>query len=181
MASDVLSAGHYHTPGANTPTKMGHGAATPRPMTPKQNAAAEAAGERQGRYDAMLTPLLWDRATRGANPAQDLIVCLERNRDIGFRYVDVLVDGGFVVHHGARDARVPIENVRAMVAAGQLASGNSHSTVGLRNAELRVLEGEGHGLMANAGVMAGVLGEMASEWESLSVRKRRIGGGRRAL
>ncbi|KAI9661489.1 MAG: hypothetical protein M1831_003011 [Alyxoria varia] len=181
MASDVLSAGHYHTPGANTPTKIGQGATTPRPTTPKQSGTAQSPAERQGRYDAMLTPLLWDLATRGANPAQDLIVCLERNRDIGFRYVDVIADRGFVVHHGGRDARVPIENVRAMVSAGQSATAGTHSTVGLRNAELRVLEGEGHGLMANAGVMAGVLGEMASEWETLSVRKRRNGGGRRGL
>ena len=32
-------------------------------------------------------------------------------------------------------------------------------------AEVRVLEGEGHGLMAVAGVMGGVLMEVSREWE----------------
>lgn len=35
----------------------------------------------------------------------------------------------------------------------------------MRRCEVRVLEGEGHGLMASAGVMGGVLTEMAREWE----------------
>lgn len=35
----------------------------------------------------------------------------------------------------------------------------------MRRCEVRILEGEGHGLMASAGVMGGVLEEMAREWE----------------
>lgn len=57
-----------------------------------------------------------------------------------------------VIHHGAKDTRVPVENVRWL---GKM----------MRRCEVRVLEGEGHGLMASAGVMGGVLTEMAGEWE----------------
>jgi hypothetical protein len=35
----------------------------------------------------------------------------------------------------------------------------------MRRCEVRILEGEGHGLMASAGVMGGVLMEIAKEWE----------------
>lgn len=35
----------------------------------------------------------------------------------------------------------------------------------MRRCEVRVLEGEGHGLMASAAVMGGVLMEIAREWE----------------
>lgn len=34
----------------------------------------------------------------------------------------------------------------------------------MRRTEVRVLEGESHGLMASAGVMGSVLQEMAKEW-----------------
>ena len=35
----------------------------------------------------------------------------------------------------------------------------------MRKCEVRVLEGEDHGLMASAGVMGNVLVEIAKEWE----------------
>jgi hypothetical protein len=47
---------------------------------------------------------------------------------------------------------VPVENVRWL--GGMM-----------RRCEVRVLDGEGHGLMASASVMGGVLTEMAKEWE----------------
>jgi len=39
----------------------------------------------------------------------------------------------------------------------------------MRRCEVRVLEGEGHGLMASAPVMGGVLMEIAREWEDVSL------------
>ena len=35
----------------------------------------------------------------------------------------------------------------------------------MRRCEVRVLEGEGHGLMASAGVMGAVLMEISKEWD----------------
>ncbi|KAI9673538.1 MAG: hypothetical protein M1829_004045 [Trizodia sp. TS-e1964] len=105
---------------------------------------------RQTTYDTRLTNAIWDLATTNANPAVDLLVCLERRRTIGFRYVDIT--RAVVIHHGSRDNRVPVENVRWL--------GKT-----MRRCEVRVLEGEGHGLMASAAVMAGVLMEIAKEWE----------------
>jgi len=101
-------------------------------------------------YDVRLASAIWDAATTHANSAVDLIVCLERRQPIGFRYVDVT--RAVVIHHGTKDTRVPVENVRWL---GKM----------MRRCEVRVLEGEGHGLMASAGVMGGVLTEMAGEWE----------------
>lgn len=106
--------------------------------------------ERRAEYDERLTIAIWNAATSNANPAVDLIVCLERNQPIGFRYVDIT--RAVVIHHGAKDTRVPVENVKWL--------GRT-----MRRCEVRVLDGEGHGLMANAGVMGGVLGEMSREWE----------------
>jgi hypothetical protein len=80
----------------------------------------------------------------------DLLVCLERRHTIGFRYVDIT--RAVVIHHGSKDTRVPVENVRWL--------GKT-----MRRCEVRVLEGEGHGLMASAAVMGGVLMEIAREWE----------------
>ena len=73
-------------------------------------------------------------------------MCLERTRGIGFRYVDIT--RAVVVHHGSRDTRVPVDNVRWLAGL-------------MKRCEVRVLEGEGHGLMASATVMGGVLTEMA--------------------
>lgn len=105
---------------------------------------------REKLYNTALTHRTWTLATLSANPAIDLITCLERRRPIGFRYTDVT--RAVVIHHGETDGRVPLENVRWL------------STV-MKRCELRVLENEGHGLMASATVMSNVLGEMGKEWE----------------
>ncbi|KAF3932044.1 hypothetical protein ABW20_dc0104636 [Dactylellina cionopaga] len=105
--------------------------------------------ERQHSYDERLTHQIWSLATRNANPAVDLLVCLERSRPIGFRYVDI--NRPVVIHHGTKDTRVPVENVKWL---GQT----------MRRCEVNVLAGEGHGLMASASVMGGVLSDIASEW-----------------
>ncbi|KAL2831980.1 Alpha/Beta hydrolase protein [Aspergillus cavernicola] len=106
--------------------------------------------ERQIDYDNRLTHKIWELATTHANPAVDLLVCLERQQPIGFRYVDITRN--VVIHHGSRDTRVPVDNVRWL---GQT----------MRRCEVRILEGEGHGLMASAKVMGNVLMEIAKEWE----------------
>lgn len=133
-------------------------------------------------YDAALTPAIWDLATRNANPSVDLLICLERHRTIGFSYSEVgakpaiktlgeragktidsgptgaEVDGnqwpgmGVVIHHGSKDGRVPMENVRWL--AGRMV-----------RCEIRELDGLGHSLMAEAAVIASVLGEISREWE----------------
>ncbi|KAL8951833.1 MAG: hypothetical protein Q9222_002222 [Ikaeria aurantiellina] len=66
--------------------------------------------ERQSTYDSRLTNAIWDASTTGANPAVDLLVCLERKQPIGFRYVDIT--RSVIIHHGSKDTRVPIENVK---------------------------------------------------------------------
>ena len=101
-------------------------------------------------YEYRLASSIWDRAILNANPSVDLLVCLERRQPIGFRYVDIT--RSVVIHHGSKDSRVPVENVKWL---GKM----------MRRCEVRVLEGEGHGLMANASVMGNVLMEMAREWE----------------
>ncbi|KAI0965619.1 Alpha/Beta hydrolase protein [Xylaria arbuscula] len=106
--------------------------------------------ERLAIYDSRLTHAIWHLATTGANPAVDLLVCLERRHTIGFRYVDITRP--VVIHHGSRDTRVPVDNVRWLGKA-------------MRRCEVRVLEGESHGLMANANVMGNVLNEISQEWE----------------
>ncbi|KAK1780203.1 hypothetical protein QBC45DRAFT_431930 [Copromyces sp. CBS 386.78] len=73
-------------------------------------ALAIAERERQQQYDHRLTHAIWQLATTGANPAVDLLVCLERRHTIGFRYVDITRP--VVIHHGSRDTRVPVENVK---------------------------------------------------------------------
>jgi pimeloyl-ACP methyl ester carboxylesterase len=127
-------------------------------------AAADALAdrERQATYDTRLTHAIWELATTGANPAVDLLVCLERRHTIGFRYVDITRP--VIIHHGSRDTRVPVENVKWL--------GKT-----MRRCEVRVLEGEGHGLMASASVMGGVLMEIAKEWEDWS-RLTGVGGTR---
>lgn len=116
--------------------------------------------ERRREYDSRLTLAIWGLATTNANPAVDLLVCLERTQPIGFRYVDI--NKQVVIHHGSKDTRVPPENVKWL---GRM----------MRRCEVRILEGEGHGLMASAAVMGGVLTEMAKEWEEWdrAVREKR--------
>ena len=114
-------------------------------------------------YETRLTHSIWRAATTAANPATDLLICLERPSPIGFRYVDIT--RAVVIHHGSKDTRVPVENVKWL---GKM----------MRRCEVRVLEGEGHGLMASGGVMGRVLEEMAGEWEDWNrvVRGRREEG-----
>ncbi|PHH70852.1 hypothetical protein CDD80_5685 [Ophiocordyceps camponoti-rufipedis] len=126
-------------------------------------ATAETDRARQLTYDTRLTHAIWELATTGANPAVDLLVCLERRHAIGFRYVDITRP--VVIHHGSRDTRVPVENVKWL---GKM----------MRRCEVRVLEGEGHGLMASATVMGSVLMEMSKEWEDWI---RATGQGRRRM
>ena len=126
----------------------GIGAATSKPNG--QSAAALNAALRQSGYDERLTQRIWDLATLNANPAVDLLICLERRQTIGFKYIDIT--RSVVIHHGIKDTRVPVDNVRWL---GKM----------MRRCEVRILEGEGHGLMANASVMGTVLGEVAKEWE----------------
>ena len=125
--------------------------------------ALEEETERREIYDARLTLSIWALATTNANPAVDLLVCLERQRDIGFMYKDITRN--VVIHHGSKDTRVPVENVRWL--GGQM-----------RKCEVRVLEGEGHGLMASAKVMGGVLEEMGREWREYESVVRRAENGR---
>jgi pimeloyl-ACP methyl ester carboxylesterase len=120
---------------------------------------------RQFAYDTHLTQRIWDLAQRDANPAVDLLVCLERGKTIGFRYVDIT--RACVFHHGSRDTRVPVENVRWLARK-------------MRRCEVRVLEGEGHSLMASAKIMAEVLTDVAREWEDWA-RVTREGKGRRVF
>ncbi|KIW85731.1 hypothetical protein Z517_01123 [Fonsecaea pedrosoi CBS 271.37] len=120
-------------------------AAAIRPMSPRLSPEA-----RQALYNQTLTHRIWTLATQNANPAIDLLVCLERRRPIGFRYPEVT--RSVVIHHGAKDTRVPLDNVRWL-----------HGV--MKRCELRILDGEGHGLMASASAMATVLGEIAREWE----------------
>jgi pimeloyl-ACP methyl ester carboxylesterase len=109
----------------------------------------EEENERREIHDSRLTLSIWAHATTNANPAVDLLVCLERQRDIGFMYKDIT--RSVVIHHGSKDTRVPVENVKWLGRA-------------MRKCEVRVLEGEGHGLMASAAVMGSVLEEMSKEW-----------------
>ncbi|KAL8903970.1 MAG: hypothetical protein Q9207_003585 [Kuettlingeria erythrocarpa] len=123
--------------------------------------------ERWSTYDGRLTAAIWDSSTTGANPAVDLLVCLERKQPIGFRYVDITKS--VIIHHGSKDTRVPIENVKWL--------GKT-----MRRCEVRELEGEGHGLMASAAVMGNVLMEMAKEWEDwIRIVQGKGGNSRRAF
>ncbi|CAI7644652.1 unnamed protein product [Penicillium bialowiezense] len=125
--------------------------------------------ERKRDYDTRLTYKIWELATTNANPSVDLLICLERRQTIGFRYVDIT--RAVVIHHGRKDPRVPVENVQWL--------GKT-----MRRCEVRILEGEGHGLMASAGVMGNVLTEIAKEWEdwtTLVQGKRRTNHARPGL
>ncbi|KAL4905706.1 hypothetical protein BDW74DRAFT_12130 [Aspergillus multicolor] len=142
---DVKSMDNVHVaPDVNATTD------TKSPAFTSQTAIDSLERERQMDYDTRLTHKIWELATTHANPAVDLLVCLERHQPIGFRYVDITRN--VVIHHGSRDTRVPVDNVRWL---GQT----------MRRCEVRVLEGEGHGLMASATVMGNVLMEIAKEWE----------------
>ena len=143
-------------------------------------AAEHAEKERKIEYTSLLTQRTWELATRDSNPATDLLVCLERHREIGFRYTDVSRE--VVITHGSEDKRVPVGNVKrlaeqinARALAGLHPSITGHSSPQDREGwaepgyarggcEVRILEGEGHGLMASAPIMSDVLTEIAGHW-----------------
>lgn len=130
-----------------------------RPALPNRTSSRLTEKERRSNYDSRLTEAIWDRSTTGANPAVDLLVCLERRQTIGFRYVDI--KKAIVIHHGSKDTRVPVENVKWL--------GKT-----MRRCEVRVLDGEGHGLMASAAVMGNILMEISREWDDwISVTRGR--------
>lgn len=118
---------------------------TSRPSSPRMTPEA-----RSALYNSQLTHRIWTLATLNANPAIDLMICLERRKPIGFRYADVT--RSIVIRHGANDTRVPVENAKWLESI-------------LKRGELRVLENEGHSLMANASVMSNTLSEISKEWD----------------
>ncbi|KAF7185026.1 hypothetical protein HII31_13649 [Pseudocercospora fuligena] len=142
------------------------------------NAAEHTEKERLTEYTSRLTQMTWDLATRDSNPATDLLVCLERNRDVGFRYTDV--GAQVVITHGSEDKRVPLANVKWLaeqmnrralgldslgpLPTSSVTSRESWTDTGRGGCEVRVLEGEGHGLMASPVIMGDVLTEIAGEW-----------------
>lgn len=136
-------------PSASTLTLTSTNTHDPAAEKARLEALSAAERARASAYDERLTFAIWDRATAGANPATDLMVCLETKQPIGFRYEDI--NRPVVIHHGSKDSRVPVDNVRWL---GKL----------MRKCEVRVLDGEQHGLMASARVMGNVLAEIAGEW-----------------
>jgi pimeloyl-ACP methyl ester carboxylesterase len=128
-----------------SPEPRTSGTISPRPSSPRLTTEARAT-----LYNQQLTHRIWTLATLNANPALDLVTCIERKKTIGFRYADIT--RSVVIRHGAKDTRVPLENVRWL---------NSI----MKRCELRVLEDEGHSLMASASVMSSVLSEIAKEWD----------------
>ncbi|KAI7338068.1 alpha/beta-hydrolase [Hortaea werneckii] len=144
------------------------------------NAAEHAERERQIEYTQRLTERTWELATRDSNPATDLLVCLERHREIGFCYTDVSRE--VVITHGSDDKRVPLGNIKwlseqmnARALAGIISKLDDRSVPPTRDTftedvysrggcDVRVLEGEGHGLMASAPIMSDVLTELAGYW-----------------
>ena len=96
---------------------------------------------------------IWAAATRDANATVDLLTSLERPYTVGFTYFDVTLP--MVIRHGSKDDRVPLERVVWMTKAMNMARQN--------NAELKVVQGAQHGLMARADVMSDVLEEIAIE------------------
>lgn len=129
------------------------------------NAAEHAERERQAVYSSRLTQRTWEYAIRDSNPATDLLVCLERHREVGFRYTDI--SAAVVITHGAEDKRVPVGNVRWLGdQMNRAVLANPASEFETRNGgcEVRVLEDEGHGLMASPTIMGDVLTEISGYW-----------------
>jgi pimeloyl-ACP methyl ester carboxylesterase len=140
------------------------------------NAAEHAERERQVIYTSRLTQRTWEYAIRDSNPATDLLVCLERHREVGFRYTDVTA--AVIITHGAEDKRVPVNNVRWLGDQMNHNMANSASRAGAVGSprdlydqeaggggcEVRVLEDEGHGLMASPTIMGNLLTEISTYW-----------------
>ena len=137
--------------------------------------------EKKEYYTTSVTARTWELAVKDSNPATDLLVCLERHRDVGFKYTDVIRE--VVITHGSEDKRVPVANVKwladqmnrkaAAGAENQIPSGSVPQSrdgwsadPGASRCEVRILEGEGHGLMASPLIMGDVLTEIAGYWHS---------------
>ena len=139
------------------------------------NAAEHTEKERKEQYTTHLTARTWELAVRDSNPATDLLVCLERHRDVGFRYTDVNCET--VITHGSEDKRVPVANVKWLAAqmnrrpVPQSREGWDVGRNASERCEVRILEGEGHGLMASPLIMGDVLTEIAGYWST----KQRMG------
>ena len=153
-----------HNLALQTPTPQSPITGKPPTLPPISRTKTMTAQEHRALYDAALTPQIWSLATTNANPAVDLLICLEKHAPIGFLYTDIT--RAVVIHHGSRDTRVPIENVRWLAKR-------------MKRCELRVLQGEGHGLMASANVMAEILGEIGAEWDEWSTVIKNKKGRRR--
>lgn len=111
---------------------------------------------------------IWAAATRDSNATVDLLTSLERPHTVGFTYFDVTLP--VVIRHGSKDERVPLERVIWMTKAMNMARQN--------NAELKVIQGAQHGLMARADVMSDVFEEIARDshkWNGC-IRCRKGGG-----
>jgi pimeloyl-ACP methyl ester carboxylesterase len=111
---------------------------------------------------------IWAAATRNSNETIDLLTSLERPYTVGFTYFDVTLP--VIIRHGSKDERVPLERVIWMTKAMNMARQD--------NAELKVIQGAQHGLMARADVMSDVFEEIAREshqWDGC-VRCRKGGG-----
>ncbi|KAK5167969.1 uncharacterized protein LTR77_006536 [Saxophila tyrrhenica] len=156
--------------------------ATATPMDPSfefassaLNAAEHTEKERKTLYTTHLTQRTWELAVRDSNPATDLLVCLERHRDVGFRYTDVSRE--VVVTHGSEDKRVPLANVKWLAGqmdrrskvnggAGPPSRDSMADPSAMGGCELRILAGEGHGLMASPVIMGDCLTEIAGYWKT---------------
>ena len=135
------------------------------------NAAQHNEREKQTAYNSALTERTWELATRDSNPTIDLLVCLERSRDIGFRYVDI--QRKIAITHGSEDKRVPVENVKWLAeqinrrTPAMVEPDHEFDDIYQKaGCDVRVLPGEEHGLMASPIVMADVLSEIAREWRT---------------
>jgi pimeloyl-ACP methyl ester carboxylesterase len=115
-----------------------------------------------------LVAAIWAAATRDSNATIDLLTSLERPHSVGFTYFDVTLP--VVIRHGSKDERVPLERVMWMTKAMNMARSG--------NAELKVVQGAQHGLMARADVMSDVFEEIARESHSWNgcIRCRKGGG-----
>lgn len=151
--------------------------ATATPMDPAftyastaLNAAEHAERERSVIYTSRLTQRTWEYAIRDSNPATDLLVCLERHREVGFRYTDI--DADVIITHGAEDKRVPVSNIRwlgdQMNRAGSRGGPSGHGLGRGGGCEVRVMEDEGHGLMASPAIMGDLLTEISGYWREKS-------------
>ena len=115
-----------------------------------------------------LVAAIWAAATRDSNATIDLLTSLERPHTVGFTYFDVALP--VVIRHGSKDERVPLERVMWMTKAMNMARAG--------NAELKVVQGAQHGLMARADVMSDVFEEIARDshtWNGC-LRCRKGGG-----